>query len=516
MTPITLRPYQEDCLNSIRVHFQALARRVILCAPTGAGKTVMFSSLTQQTLAKRIENKVLILTNRIELLTQAGGTLAAFGIRFEQITADNKRINPRARCYVGMIETYFKRIDKMPWLLDMTLVIIDECHYGNFAKLFARFKPSTFVIGATATPLSASKSDPLSNYYQALVNQVQIADLIAAGYLSTPITYGAKIDRSKLQRDKTGDYSDESQMSVFGGRQVYTGLLQRYQEACAKYNDGHPMKTIIFNVNVAHSLEVTQMFNDAGIGARHVDGTTDSHKRDRILKGYKQGEYPVICNVGILNAGFDDPTTRCIIMNRATTSVSLWLQSCGRGSRVAPGKPNFIILDMGDNWTELGLWEAERDWGSIWNQTRKKSDKVDVAPAKVCDACDAIVPLSSRQCPKCGYEFPQKEKTYAEAEEFVEVTPDMVPQPKFSPERVKELIRLNRPDTIPSLPVETLLEIQEVKGYKAGWLLYKINDRCQSEEEFLEQIQQVAQLKGYKRGWVMRQQWNPPVNAQLV
>lgn len=492
----------------------------------------MFSYVVQQVLAnpKNFDPRALILTDRIELLTQAGGTLGKFGLRFEPITADNKKVNHRSRCYVGMVETYHNRLKKLiestndpevirsSYLVNFNQVILDEAHKGAFSKIHKLwdsigFKP--FVIGATATPLAASKNDPLSNYYDALANRVQIADLVEQGYLSPCITYSAKIDRSKLKKDNTGEYSDQSQMDTFATRQVYTGLLQRYQEVCDRYNEGRPMRTIIFNVNVAHSLEVTQMFSDAGIPCQHVDGMTPKAERESILLGYKSGTFPVICNVGILNAGFDDAETCCIIMNRATTSVSLWLQSIGRGSRIAPSKQRFICLDMGDNWTELGLWNAERDWDTLWKEKKRKSDKEGVPLIKTCEPCGAIVPMSARVCPECGEAFLAETKALAEASEFVEITADMLPQPKYSPERVAELKQLNKPGIIPTLPVETLLQIQEVKEYKMGWLLHKITDRAQSQEQFYEEIAELARLKGYKRGWIMRQEYKP-ASAQLT
>lgn len=514
MNPITLRPYQDECIDGIREHFRALAKRVILCAPTGAGKTVMFSSLVQQTLNKSLDAKVLILTNRVELLTQAGGTLEAFGIRFEAITAKNKHINRRARCFVGMVETYWNRLDKHPWLLDMTLVIIDECHYGNFKKLFARFKPETFVIGATATPIAAAKNDPLSNYYQALVNKVQIPELVEQGFLSPCVTIAPEIDRSGLKLDSKGEYSEQSQMDTFAKRSVYDGVLSEYRAICDRYNQGFPLKAIVFNVNVAHSLEVTQIFNDAGIPCRHVDGMTPDAERNSIISGYKSGAFPVICNVGILNAGFDDATTRMVIFNRATTSVSLWLQSLGRGSRIAPGKDRFFALDMGDNWFggKLGLWDAVRQWEELWNVVKKKSDKVGVAPMKPCPDCKALIPLMVKTCSHCGYVYPEKEREYATADKFVEVTADMVPEPKFSPEETRELMLLDRASKWGTLDVETLEKLREYRGRKSGWPIHVIREASQTEEEFRDKIKELARLRGYRSGWANHQEWRP---AQL-
>jgi superfamily II DNA or RNA helicase len=53
--------------------------------------------------------------------------------------------------------------------------------------------------------------------------------------------------------------------------------------------------------------------------------------------------------VGVLTEGYDAPATSCIIMARPTKSRSLYVQCVGRGTRLAPGKLDCIILDITDN-----------------------------------------------------------------------------------------------------------------------------------------------------------------------
>lgn len=467
--------------------------------PTGAGKTVTFADLVNRTLSKNLSKRCLILTHRIELLTQAGGTLEKFGIRFEPITAANKKINLHARCYIGMVETYYKRIQRHPELLNVDLVIIDEAHTGNFKKLFdywAAHRPNLYVIGATATPLSAKKNDPLSNYYDDIVCPVQIGELIEDGFLAPAVTYSAKVDTSALVKDWTGDYSDQSQIDVFAKRQVYAGLIDKYQQFCTK--EGAPVKAIVFNVNVEHSLAVTEEFNRSGIPCRHIDANTDPLERTRIIADFKAGAFKVICNVGILNAGFDDPTVGAVIINRATTSLPLWLQMCGRGSRLAEGKTHFKILDMGSNYSDpnLGLWEKPRDWTKLWNKQSKTKEGEGIAPVKSCPECEAIMGAAVRVCTECGFEFPAKEQEEAPDAEFVEVSNGL------------EILKMDRKENWPNLSVQELVTLQEIKNRKFGWLMHTIKDRCPTINEFKDQISELARLRNYKRGWVQHQVQN--------
>ena len=72
-------------------------------------------------------------------------------------------------------------------------------------------------------------------------------------------------------------------------------------------------------------------------------------ERDRILGWFENTKGAVLCNCGILTAGYDCPDIEVIILYRATTSLPLFLQMVGRGSRVTDVKREFTILDFGNN-----------------------------------------------------------------------------------------------------------------------------------------------------------------------
>ena len=64
---VKLRGYQELIVNELRQGFRKYLRQV-LCAPTGSGKTVMFSYIAYGAMKKG--NKVCIITDRVELCQQ--------------------------------------------------------------------------------------------------------------------------------------------------------------------------------------------------------------------------------------------------------------------------------------------------------------------------------------------------------------------------------------------------------------------------------------------------------------
>jgi superfamily II DNA or RNA helicase len=84
---IQLRDYQEEIVNGIRKSFANKNKRVILCAPTGSGKTVMFTYMVKSAIDKG--GRVLIFTHRTELLKQSSNTFANFGLIPKLIKANS-------------------------------------------------------------------------------------------------------------------------------------------------------------------------------------------------------------------------------------------------------------------------------------------------------------------------------------------------------------------------------------------------------------------------------------------
>ena len=126
-----LRNYQEQAIKELRAAFLDGHKRVILCAPTGAGKTVMFSAMVKMAVDKA--NRVLIVTDRKELLTQSGGALESFKIKSGELTPKTKKV-PSSLVTVAMVETLARRLKKdeyLNWFKSLDLIIFDEAHKQN-------------------------------------------------------------------------------------------------------------------------------------------------------------------------------------------------------------------------------------------------------------------------------------------------------------------------------------------------------------------------------------------------
>lgn len=392
----TLRPYQDKLIRDGAFKASLGHRRIIMQAPTGAGKSVIFATLIARYLSRNKRN-VLIVCHREKLVRQSRKALYDwYGIIAEPVFAETKRL-AQANVYSGMAETLYRRFTKNPnYIQNIGLLVVDEAHLGMFNK-FIELHPDILVIGFTATPISASKKKPLNGVYHEIVCGPQINDLIHEGSLSLNITHRVKdnIDRSKL-KIKNGEF-DETWMADMMSRPKH---VNNTVEAYRKFALGR--KTIVFNCNIEHSKVVCDAFNDAGYICRHLDGYMPKSEAEATLQWFEETPNAILCNVAVATTGFDIPDISAVVINRATKSLPLYLQMAGRGSRIAPGKKDFKIIDMGKNYVEHGDWSDDRDWQDWFTNPGKPSDGSGVAPVKDCPNCEAMLHASVKVCPHCG------------------------------------------------------------------------------------------------------------------
>lgn len=407
-----LRPYQQKAIDEIVRKYTEGQRKIVFQAATGSGKTVTFSGLINRFI-KNTGMKVLISVHREELLEQARKTLYKwYGIVAEPIVAGVKYRNPNAQVYVAMIQTARNRLKKNPrWFgSDIGMVIIDEAHLRNHNPLIAHFEDArhTLIVGFTATPISSSKRHPMNETYQDVVCAIDIPELIKRGALVPNKTYHIKgnVNRNEI-KIRSGEFSQKDMFNAFKKGKHIENVVRGYE----KHAKGK--KTLIFNCNVEHSEMVNQAFLKHGYESKHLDGVTNKAERQAILDWFHQTPGAILQNVGVLTAGFDEPSTECVIMNRSTLSLPLWLQCTGRGSRTYQGKDHFTIIDLGGNALDHGDWSSPRDWNFIFHNPDKPKEKSDsVSPVKNCEECDAIISSNARMCEFCGAVQPMPEVTY--------------------------------------------------------------------------------------------------------
>jgi superfamily II DNA or RNA helicase len=402
-----LRQYQIDFTANIRTTL-AHTKKIIACSATGSGKTKVFLAIANTAIQKK--TTVLILTESRKIFKQ----IAEEKPEAVEIKAGIKHIwiEP-GKLYVAMAQTLAKRpfiIAQLQLLNNRLLIINDEAHIGTATKLLNQL-PEPYLIGFTATP-DYKVAKHLPTIYNGIVIGPQPQELVEMGYLSPYYHYERKsADLNSLQK-KGGEFTEASQYDAFDKPKVFAGL----HEDLGKYSY---KKAIIFCSSIKHCANLTEELRAKGYQCAEVH--SENKNSDIELSNFMHGQTPICVSVGILTKGFDFPEIDLVILQRATTSLALYCQMIGRGSRIATNKTRFTVLDYGGNATRHGLWNYEHDWATKWMK-QGKDKKEGVAPVKECPECFLLVSAKTNICPECGHEFNSKKNTEFAEGEMVSVT----------------------------------------------------------------------------------------------
>lgn len=345
----TLRPYQRDAITAVIAARKRGISRQVISLPTGAGKTVIFSRL-----ASLARHPVLVLAHRAELLEQAKNKLEAAGVTPVEIEQGSRRASPEARAVVASIRSLSpKRLTRLLEGWSPRLVVYDECHHAPAEDntrvleglgVFEPDWPGTLV-GFTATT-SRGDGIGLDRVFEEVVFQHGLPALIRDGYLSGlrgfRIATSSDLEQVSQVTGPRADFDLEALAEAVDVSERNDLVARSIQELA------RDRRTIVFCVNVAHAKSLAGSLREIGIRAAAVYGSLDAEERARRLADFAAGKLQAVTNVAVLTEGFDDPGVSCVAMARPTRNSGLYAQCVGRGTRLAPGKRDCLVLDFVD------------------------------------------------------------------------------------------------------------------------------------------------------------------------
>lgn len=339
-----LRPYQAEAKQAILAAWDEGYRKTLLVLPTGCGKTVVFSSVTENQVNKG--HRVLIMAHRGELLDQAADKLKeASGLDSVLEKAESTSLGSFLPVTVGSVQSLAqeKRLARFPnnYFQD---IIVDEAHHclsDSYKRVLDHF-PDANILGVTATPDRGDMKN-LGEFFDSKAYEYSMTEAIREGYLC-PIK--AQMIPLELDIADVGISSGDFSAGEIG--HALEPYLHQIAAEMANYCRGR--KTVVFLPLIATSQKFCAMLNDAGLRAAEVNGNSDD--RSEVLADFEAGKYDVLCNSMLLTEGWDCPSVDCIVVLRPTKIRSLYQQMVGRGMRLSPGKTELLLLDF--------LWMTER------------------------------------------------------------------------------------------------------------------------------------------------------------
>ena len=424
--------YQEE---SLKAFFRFIGNKPnkgknpLIVLPTGAGKSHVLALICKRTMEKWPNVKITILSHTKNILEQDYEKLVAYldnpnivGI----FSAGLARREVRQITVAGIQSVY-----KTTSLFKKTnLVIVDEAHMipptgeGRYRTFFKNNQPQ-FILGLTATDyrLGHGRLTDEGHIFHKVIYEAKIKDLIEQGFLS------------KLRSKETEYQMDTSEVKIVAGEYSAKSLSDKLDRTnitdliCAELAQYKNKRKhwLIFAIDIEHAEHVADLLNKHGISAVAIHSQQPSSINDTLLKLYKKGEIQALVNVEKYTTGFDYPEIDLIGMLRPTKSPVLHVQTIGRGLRVvyntdavtdfdihdlgkrnaainASEKQDCLILDFAGNLERLGPID------SVEVGTIKKGKSAGIAPTKTCPDCNEIVALHVKECPDCGYEWPEAEK----------------------------------------------------------------------------------------------------------
>jgi DNA repair protein RadD len=452
---MNLRPYQLDAIERVRERIREGQKKVLVVAPTGAGKTIMFSEI----LSKAAErgSRSIVLAHRRELVAQTAAKVLACGVEPGVIASGIKPARHRS-VQVASLQTLLNR--SMP---EAEIIVVDEAHHHTMSSAYQRVisaYPNAIVLGFTATPWRLDGAG-LADVYPSSVLVASPRELRELGFL-VPVGgwQYAPIDTRNV-KVKGGDYDAKGVESAAMSAKLFGEIVGEWKEHAGG------VRTVLFACTIRHSMALAQAFRDAGVAAEHLDGETPTAERDAILARVKSGATRVLCNVNVATEGWDCPELECCILARPTLSTSLYLQMVGRVLRPFEGKTMARIHDHARCLATHGHPYAERDYSPEKSmRASRKDSEAGVSRVLKCDKCGSAT--SRWPCDACSWVPPETNVEHQLAAKRVAIVD--VNTPKWSKETQKAQEMLKKAAT---WKLKTLSE----KRHVFEWLVQQHGER---------------------------------------
>ncbi len=370
------RYYQVEAINRTVEAVAGGKRRVLLVMATGTGKTYTTFQIIWRLWKAGTVRRVLFLADRNILVDQTlTNDFKPFGSVMTKIK--NRKLDPSYEIYLGLYQAItgtseedkiFKSVSRD--FFDM--IVIDECHRGSAAddsawREILEYFSGAIQVGLTATP-KETKYVSSSTYFGDPVYTYSLKRGIEDGFLApykvvrididkdvdgwTPPA-GMKDDLGQEIERRQYNQQDMDRILVLNQRtKLVANRVMQYLRATDPYS-----KTIIFCEDIDHAERMrVAIVNAAGKLAidnpKYVmritgDSTEGKNELDNFID--PESKFPVIATTSeLLTTGVDAKTCKLIVLDKTITSMTVFKQIIGRGTRIDEdnNKWFFTIMDF--------------------------------------------------------------------------------------------------------------------------------------------------------------------------
>lgn len=408
----SLRTYQQNAVVSVLDYWRTGGGNPLVDMATGLGKSVTIGSLTRDLLTTYPDMRALMLVHVKELVTQNAQALlrlwpqAPVGI----YSAGLGRRDVSQRIIFASIQSVYRRAAELG---PFDLVLIDEAHlvpsagegmYRALLDKLREMRPDLRVCGFTATPfrMDSGRLDAGdARLFDEIVYSYGIAKGIDDGWLSPLISKrgATEIDVSGVAK-RGGEFVSGALEAVADNDAITQAAVSEIIEY------GQTRRSwLVFCAGVKHAHHVRDEFRRQGVSCEVISGETDAADRARFIDDFRAGRLRCLTNCNVLTTGFDAPATDLIALLRPTLSPGLYVQMMGRGTRLADGKSDCLVLDFTGTARRLGPVDTITVDRRPGKKGAPDAAKVADVRAKECPTCKTLAALNARTCAVCGHEW---------------------------------------------------------------------------------------------------------------
>ena len=385
----------------------------LLVLPTAAGKSVICAEIVRQMWDQwpEFHPRTVVLVPSKELAEQNAAKLRALlphtiSVGYVSASLGTKKYN------ADVIVATIGSIHKAAHLLgNIKAVVIDEAHLvsqkANDAGMYRTFLSKLGelcdfrTVGMTATPFRGNQvwltdgDDPL---FTGIASRVSMRELLDAKFIAPLVPPSERIE-TRIDASHVGISNGDYKVGELS-REVEKYLAKVATEATRIASERK--KWIAFTPSVANAESLSDKLNELGIVSAVVCGETPKQEREDLIRQFKNHQIHCLVTVLALSVGFDVPDVDCIVWCRPTKSPVLYVQGMGRGTRIADGKDDCLVLDFTDTVERLGPVDT------IQGRAKKRSGPQE-APYSICPDCGERNAPAAFVCIHCGAQIREEE-----------------------------------------------------------------------------------------------------------
>ena len=384
----------------------------LLVLPTAAGKSVICAEIVRQMWDQwpLFHPRTVVLVPSKELAEQNAAKLRALlppniSVGFVSASLGTKKYS------ADVIVATIGSIHKASHLLgNIKAVVIDEAHLvsqkAGDAGMYRTFLSKLGelcefrTVGMTATPFRGNGvwlTDGDEPLFTGIASRVSMRELLDAKFIA-PLVPPDRIE-TRIDASHVGIANGDYKIGELS-REVEKYLSKVAAEAIKIASERK--KWIAFTPSVKNAESLADKLNSLGIVSAVVCGETPKQEREDLIRQFKEHQIHCLVTVLALSVGFDVPDVDCIIWCRPTRSPVLYVQGMGRGTRIADGKTDCLVLDFTDTVERLGPVDT------IQGRAKKRSGTQE-APYSICPDCGERNAPAALICIHCGGQIREEE-----------------------------------------------------------------------------------------------------------